>query len=84
MRKNINEVVQRVEKIDRMEEGAELINRRDECQREDDRRFQEVQVGCEEAELCGMRWWDRSRIDAVEEVRSSRCTGHVRRHRFVL
>lgn len=84
MRKNINEVVQRVEKIDRMEEGAELSNRRDECQREDDRRFQEVQVGCEEAELCGMRWWDRSRIDAVEEVRSSGCTGHVRRHRFVL
>ena len=36
MRKNINEVVQRVEKIDRMGEGAELSNRRDERQREDD------------------------------------------------
>lgn len=36
MRKNINEVVQRVEKIDRMGEGTELSNRRDECQREDD------------------------------------------------
>lgn len=36
MRKNINEVVQRVEKIDRMGEDAELSDRRDECQREDD------------------------------------------------
>lgn len=59
MRKNINEVVQRVEKIDRMGEDAELSDRRDERQREDDRRFQEVQVGREEAELRGMRWWVR-------------------------
>ena len=54
MRKNIDEVVQRVEKLDRMVCRV-LYRRRVRRESADARRLEEVQVGSEEAELRGRR-----------------------------
>ena len=54
MRKNIDEVVQRVEKLDRMVCRV-LYRRRVRRESADARRLEEVQVGSEEAELRSRR-----------------------------
>ena len=54
MRKNIDEVVQRVEELDRLVFHL-LSHRRVRRESADARRLEEVQMGSEEAELCGRR-----------------------------